>query len=210
MSTKQQATALASYRARAAKGEVVSDGDGRSRWTADAMSDFAVAVGSVAAAGRDAFCDWARRDFASARAALWGSVVAARATTPATPGSGGSGRPVAAAAPVPAPTPSGGTAHPAEWKVDATLRPSGVRVESHAAAAPAPRASGGVVAAEAMPAYVASQQAAALTAVTEAQARRFGYDDKAVKPSSFAADAEAARIADQQRMAAEQTARYGA
>lgn len=106
-----------------------------------------------------------------------------------------------------------GQVYPARMasEVSASRRASGVRVgAAKDRARSAVRAEQPIHDPADAPRLIAAQNAKAQAQVVAAQAGSTGYYDKSPKASAFAAAQEAARVADVQRMAAEQKARFGA
>jgi hypothetical protein len=184
MSTTKQQRLAAFARSRSG---ARSSGGGE---TPETMADLAVAVGAASASDRDAWRDRFASDFAGTRAAMWAAHAAAVAVTPATPATARSRASVAAGSGVPAVT------YPSAWSraVSAAQRITGSRKAQPAKSA--------------WPTVTPSAHVAGTTA--PASGGTDGFYDKSVKPSAFAASQEQARQADLSRMAAEQSARFGA
>jgi hypothetical protein len=186
-----------------ARGGVVASDGTNGRLSPETITDLGIKHGVFRRDERASVLARAKADPGGVLTAVCRGLRPAGAVTPATTSTPASGPAVAAASRT---TPD----YPPSWApaVTASGRLPGVRAAAaKAARAAVRRVTGDVHAAGDGPAFAAQVRAQAEQVTQQAQANVHAYDDRSVKPSPTAAAQEAARVADIERMRAEQAAR---
>jgi hypothetical protein len=185
------------------RGGVVASDGGNGRLSPETITDLGIKHGVFRKDERASVVARAKADPGGVLTAVCRGLRPAGAVTPPTTSTAVSGPAVAAGS---RPT----SDYPPSWAptVAASGRLPGVRAAAARAARSAVRrVTGDVHAAGSGPAFAARVRAEAEQVTQQAQANVNGFYDKSPKPSAHAAAQEAARVADLERMAAEQAAR---